>query len=379
MPISFRCSRCQAKISAKDTAAGKSLNCPKCTAAVTVPSIGSSFSPVNVDLLPIDDPEPRRIPARPFVEQPKQGEIVHRPQSDPLAFSDDEEENGHIVVHGARTHIHVQQRRQHSHSLGIAGMVLGIVGIALFCIPFVGLALGGLACLLAIVGLIASGTRRGTGIGFGIAGVALGLISAALGGFATYSFYAVGRAFHEAGTKLTKTWEEELAKEKADKEKQFSDEGRADASKESIVRGDVKIKVASAVVGKVPVRSLGHSTQSEKDLLQIKIEISNGSEAKKLDYLGWGAHEFSILNDASASLRDSAGNEYRTVHFGFGREVEGQVRASESIYPREKVSDLLIFEIPVEQADWLFLDLPAKNIGGTGVVRFKIPKSMVKR
>jgi len=258
-------------------------------------------------------------------------------------------------------------------------MVLGIVGIALFCIPFVGLALGGLACLLAIVGLIASGTRRGTGIGFGIAGVALGLISAALGGFATYSFYAVGRAFHEAGTKLTKTWEEELAKEKADKEKQFSDEGRADASKESIVRGDVKIKVASAVVGKVPVRSLGHSTQSEKDLLQIKIEISNGSEAKKLDYLGWGAHEFSILNDASASLRDSAGNEYRTVHFGFGREVEGQVRASESIYPREKVSDLLIFEIPVEQADWLFLDLPAKNIGGTGVVRFKIPKSMVKR
>lgn len=373
MPISIRCPTCGAKVNAKDTARGKTLPCPKCKKAITVPG-DPGTEQVNVDLFELlpEEPLPAPIPSKPL-----HGEVVGDRRREPLAFTDDDEdEEGHIVVRGGgRTHIHVHQRRQHSHSLGIAAMVLAIVSVCLFCIPFAGLGLSLLACLLAVVGLLVSGSRSGTGIGFGIAGLAIALVGVGLGGFSTYTFFVIGRAAQDVGASFTKAAQEQ----EAGKAKQFSAAGRVDASRETVLRGDVAIKVTSVLVGKVAGRSLGETTESEKDLLQIRLEITNQSEAKKLDYETWAGREFSILNNDVATLRDDAGNEYKRVTFGFGSDIDGRVKSNESIYPGKKLSDLLVFEVPVEQAEWLFLDLPAKNFSGTGVVRFKIPKSMVKR
>ena len=38
---------------------------------------------------------------------------------------------------------------------------------------------------------------------------------------------------------------------------------------------------------------------------------------------------------------------------------------------------MLVFELPVENTQWLHLELPAKNFGGSGMLRFEIPMSKV--
>ena len=48
-----------------------------------------------------------------------------------------------------------------------------------------------------------------------------------------------------------------------------------------------------------------------------------------------------------------------------------------SIYPQNEHRDLVVFELPVENIQWLRLELPASNFGGSGMLRFEIPMSNV--
>jgi len=40
---------------------------------------------------------------------------------------------------------------------------------------------------------------------------------------------------------------------------------------------------------------------------------------------------------------------------------------------------VLVFETPIEKAQYLRLELPAGNVDGEGVLRFQIPMTMIKR
>jgi len=39
----------------------------------------------------------------------------------------------------------------------------------------------------------------------------------------------------------------------------------------------------------------------------------------------------------------------------------------------------LVFEPPIEKAEYLRLELPASNAGGTGMLRIQIPAKMIQR
>jgi hypothetical protein len=43
-----------------------------------------------------------------------------------------------------------------------------------------------------------------------------------------------------------------------------------------------------------------------------------------------------------------------------------------AIHPGKPVKDALVFEKPIEAATFLFLELPAKNYNGEGMIRFRI-------
>ncbi len=64
------------------------------------------------------------------------------------------------------------------------------------------------------------------------------------------------------------------------------------------------------------------------------------------------------------------------TYFSAMSKPEGRVDR-ESIYPGKAITDVLIFELPVENAEHLDLELPAENFGGTGMVRLRIPARMV--
>ena len=59
-----------------------------------------------------------------------------------------------------------------------------------------------------------------------------------------------------------------------------------------------------------------------------------------------------------------------------GKATKGQL-IRESIYPGKEVTDVLIFEQPVDKASELKLELPAANFGGEGFIRIKIPASVI--
>lgn len=169
---------------------------------------------------------------------------------------------------------------------------------------------------------------------------------------------------------------DELPEEPGEREPKPSDKPARsewyDASKKSITRGDVTVKILSARVA-VPrlVRPTGTPTRpkDKKAYLHVTIELRNANRTKKLEYKSW-----STLG-RSVSLTDNHGNPYFMKSYR-GAVLEGQLE-SESIYPTEAIQDLLLFQAPVENAKYLRLELPARAFGKGEPLRFEIPKEMI--
>ncbi len=145
---------------------------------------------------------------------------------------------------------------------------------------------------------------------------------------------------------------------------------------EPVRQGDVEFRVIGVHRGKVPLRDwLGDRTTSKDELLVIEIQVSNLSQTKKLEYRSWMGEDFAFDRDF-ATLQDNFGNHYKRISFGIGTKVVGQAE-SDSLYPLKSVSDMLVFELPVNNAEYLNLELPAKNFGGEGMIQLRILMNMI--
>jgi len=99
---------------------------------------------------------------------------------------------------------------------------------------------------------------------------------------------------------------------------------------------------------------------------------------RKVDYYGWGTFGDNFSSRLIPRLTDNFGNSYRRVNFGPNERVNGQVRL-EALHPGKSVGDLVVFEVPIDKVEYLRLELPAGNFGGTGKLRLQIPKTMIRR
>ncbi len=78
----------------------------------------------------------------------------------------------------------------------------------------------------------------------------------------------------------------------------------------------------------------------------------------------------------AAILTDNNNNAYKRI--AVTPDFDSKYSQAEtSIYPNDTFSDLLVFERPVANNQWLHLELPAKNFGGSGLIRFEIPSSKI--
>jgi hypothetical protein len=134
--------------------------------------------------------------------------------------------------------------------------------------------------------------------------------------------------------------------------------------------GAITVKATGARVDTVPMKgSRGPAYRSEDRRLMVALEISNASDTKKVDYLGWSVRDSAT---GSATLTDDLGNTYRRFSApSFGGGPVGQLTAT-SIYPGKSVTDLLVFEPPVEGAREFTLELDAGNVGEAGKFRLKV-------
>lgn len=143
--------------------------------------------------------------------------------------------------------------------------------------------------------------------------------------------------------------------------------------------GDVQVQISGVSIGKVPLKDIVRkSGVSQDDLLIVKLTIANVNPVKKVEYHSWAGGSISFGSDF-ASLKDNFGNNYKRITFGFGSSPLGAVEHSESIYPNKWVSEVLVFELPLDTAIHLDLELPAENYGGEGVIRYRIPAKAIVR
>ncbi|MBI5863643.1 MAG: hypothetical protein HZB38_03865 [Planctomycetes bacterium] len=141
----------------------------------------------------------------------------------------------------------------------------------------------------------------------------------------------------------------------------------------------MQIRIVSVRVGKIKLQDSirSGSFESTEPYLVVAIEVTNESQNRKLDFATWMGRDFSISRDF-ASIRDNHDNIYKRIDFGFSTRAEGGVER-ESLYPGKALYDILVFEPPIGNIEHLRLELPAKNFGGEGMIRFEIPAAMIQR
>ncbi len=296
------------------------------------------------------------------------------------------------------------------NSLGVASVILGILAFLICWIPFVnllGVPLSALGFLLGLLGLVVALTRKGASIGYPIAGLALCGLALLVAVTMTGAFVT---GLKKAGDELARERARANATNQTARAPTVRDmaspgspkpdstpaaemappvptpvvlpekkpEAEWASAETPIRQGDVQVQVKSARVGKVPLKErIGDGTGQSKDvLLMVELEVTNLSDTKKLDYRTWGGRAISFGN--RTALTDNFDNRYKVVNFGFGDAVVGSVE-SESVYPGKSVGDVLVFEEPIGKVQYLNLELSATQFGGEGMLRIRIPASMVQK
>lgn len=339
MYVRFACPACGNLLKAAQEVAGKTRKCPGCGRSIKVPAVQSLIA-----------------------KEP--GAPVTPPQLPPQVIS--EAAPDRPPVPSPSVAIQVPQSRQASHSFGAASLVLGTLAVFICWVPFLGLLglpLSALGLLLGAVGLWIAFVRKGSGAGFAIAGTAISLLAAVVVIAVTYAILATPV---------------KMALAVASKQKARAKQDWTDA-RNAVQQGDLQVRVRKVSVGKVQLRGMfGRPIESEDERLIIELELTNKAPTRKAEYHTWSDQGL-VLDRDDVTLKDNFGNRYTRIGSGLGYYPMGAVEGYESIYPHKSITDVLMFEPPLDTIGYLRLELPANNFGGTGMLRFQIPKEMIVR
>jgi hypothetical protein len=157
-----------------------------------------------------------------------------------------------------------------------------------------------------------------------------------------------------------------------------------DASHDALVHGDVRLSVNKPVVvgpvNFVPVQ--GKQSPSARGLV-IGLRITNAGVARNVNYSNWGdsprpqGNLFLGPQQDGPVLRDNQGKAYAVKAFGAGWVVKGKAAAA-SIPPGKTLDDVLVFEAPPANIEFLRLELPASAVGAEGRLHIEIPRQMIE-
>lgn len=88
------------------------------------------------------------------------------------------------------------------NGIAIAGLVIGIIGLILFWMPFAGLGAAVIALILSIMGMKKAGVLGGAGKGAAVAGIVIAILGILAGGATTACTVACGAAAAQQAAKL---------------------------------------------------------------------------------------------------------------------------------------------------------------------------------
>jgi hypothetical protein len=161
----------------------------------------------------------------------------------------------------------------------------------------------------------------------------------------------------------------------AEKPAEAKESSWADASKGPVRHGAVRVQLAAVTIRNIKMRDLlGEEMVSATKYLTLSVHILNTSAKRKIDFRGWSA-----LGQQTAILEDDRGKRYQRIGPDPGARIAGQVVTAVSLDPGSELEELLVFERPVDEVQFLRLELAAAAFGDTGSLRFQIPNEMIRR
>ena len=392
--IEFNCPECNKQIKVKTELAGRTGKCPGCGNKILVPQASS--------LTKVETPKPVIVRpqsvAKPAVRPPEVPQPI-QPWSLPQQVQPQPTTAIQVNVNNTKA----------TNSLGISSLILGILSFFVCWLPVIGFALSGLGLLLGLGGIAMSVFRKGTGIGYSIAGAAVNSI-ALLIGIIFITVFASAVASVDSTMKRLEAERNKVAQQAkpvppqqaipapassdatgeapTTPEVTIPEAPKPEPAKPTIVYnpatealqlGDVQLKILEVKLGKVELTQMfsQRDSTSADELLMVKVQITNTSSTKKLDYRGW-MESLSNLQGITAKLTDENENRNKTISFPASASIKGAT-SKDSIYPGKSIVDAIVFEIPIENAKQLFLTLAAKGCQQDGEFRFEIPKAMIQR
>ncbi|MCW5553684.1 MAG: DUF308 domain-containing protein [Verrucomicrobiae bacterium] len=279
--------------------------------------------------------------------------------------------------------------------LGIAALVLGILS-CLFCwIPLLGLfalPIAFIGVLLAVGGVLMASINKKTGFAFPIGGGIVCVLAASIalvitGGFSfawergkrtnqqpetSAAVREPAANTHEPTPATPESANVTRAPSTAVREPVGAEWSRA----RTVRQGDIRVAVNSVHIGRVNhLDVLGEIQSTREEFLTIDLAVANLSPTKKINFQTWRGATLAV-GGAPANLADNHGNNYKRITMTPNAR-RNPSPDEVSIYPQNEHRDLVVFELPVENIQWLRLELPASNFGGSGMLRFEIPMSNV--
>lgn len=136
-----------------------------------------------------------------------------------------------------------------------------------------------------------------------------------------------------------------------------------------VKQGNIVVRVVGGRVAPVCWMDAAGRPQFTGPCLTLAVSVSNLSTTKKVDFETWRG---------MAALTDDNDNRYKQISVTPASNLLDTDPDSVSIHPQKNYFDRVVFEVPIRNFKSLHLKLPARNFGGSGMLRFEIPASRIE-
>jgi hypothetical protein len=154
-----------------------------------------------------------------------------------------------------------------------------------------------------------------------------------------------------------------------------TDPNWVDASRAALQQGRLRVQIVSVVAGPEltnlrATKPVAKKKTALEEVLFIRLRIQ-----RQVDMGADAVQETLADEKEQPKLTDNAGKEYRQRDV---QEATAETKGRKA-FPTALVDHVLVFEAPAGDVGYLRLELPAASWGGTGLFRFTIPSSMIRR
>ncbi|MEO2017199.1 MAG: hypothetical protein ABGZ53_22820 [Fuerstiella sp.] len=298
-----------------------------------------------------------------------------------------------------QVHVNVQRGSGATNSLGISSLVLGIVSLCTCFVPPIGMMCSGVGLFLGIAGLAVAMGRRGTGIGYAIAGIFLNGIWLIVLLFFAATLAAMFHVAKQAAKPPVQVVPAEQAEEpdgqggqaempdgpnepEAEPKPEGGNGKAAKAEQRSVfdlreahVTEQFSVALVDISVDRPSFKDSfgGDDRQSDKSYLLCDFQVINVHDRKLLNIRGesmFGSH---------CTIEDDVENTIRGVNFGVLSNPIGVVKSTDDIEPGDFRTHLMVFVVPPPKTEYLILTLDLKSmLGGEGEMKIKVTADQIK-